>query len=176
MKRIICLFIVLCVTVAAFGQNKVLRQRMEISQIEINDGQLTLEVFQMEDNGQYYLSVGHLGIGDDIIQINFDPIFELFIPLGGTLAEAVETLEQLKEFYKESPGTSMEMKGCLCAAYPNDEWETVTVTSRKFILTKLLEYSVKRDDLIRATHIPRSDFASLVGGVKLYQKIHPNEK
>lgn len=31
----------------------------------------------------YYLSVGHLGIGGDILQINFDRIFELFLPLGG---------------------------------------------------------------------------------------------
>ena len=176
MKRIISLLLTLAVTVTSFGQDKMLRQRLEISQIEINDGQLNLEVFQMQDNGHYYLSVGHLGIGDNVVQINIDPIFELFIPLGETLTDAIDALEQLKEFYKETPGTSMEVNGCLCAAYPNDEWEPVTVTSRKFVLTKLLEFSVKRDDFVRATHIPKSDFNSLVGGVKLYKKIHPNEK
>ena len=176
MKRIISLIFALTLTVAAFGQNPTLRQRMEITQVEVNDGVQSLEVFQMEDNGHYYLSVGHLGIGDDIIQLNIDPIFELFIPLGETLAEAVEKLDQLKEFYKEDPRTSMEVDGCLCAAYPNDEWEPVTVTSRRVILTKVLEFSVKRDDFIRATHIAKSDFASLVAGVKLYKKIHPNEK
>lgn len=175
MKRFISILVVLCVTVTAFAQDNVLRQRLELAEVEINDGELELEVFQMEDNGHYYLSVGHLGIGDDIIQLNFDPVFELFIPLGETLAEAVGKMDQLKEFYGESSGTSMEVDGCLSAAYPNDKWEPVKVTSRRFLFSKMLEFSVERDGFIRATHIDRSDFKALVTSLKLYRKIHPNE-
>ena len=177
MKKFISIAIALLVTTAAFGQNNsFLRQRMELAQVENDEGDTELEVFQMADNGQYYLSVGHLGIGDDVIQFQFDPVFELFIPLGSTLTEAVATMEQLKDFYKNAPGTSMETNGCLCAAFPNDQWETVTVTSRKLILSRLLEFSVERDDFIRATHVARSDFNALVSSLKFYQKIHPNEK
>lgn len=176
MKKVFSIIIALFVTVAAYGQSNLLRQRMEIAEIDVNDGEVTLEVFQMADNGQYYLSVGNLGVGDDIIQIQIDPIFELFIPLGGTLAEAIQVLEGLKDFYKESPGTAMEIDGCLSLANPSESMEPVTVTSRRFIISRLLEFSVKRDEFIRATHIPRSDFNSLVTTVKLYQKIHPNEK
>ena len=70
----------------------------------------------------------------------------------------------------------MEIDGCLSLANPSESMEPVTVTSRRFIISRLLEFSVKRDEFIRATHIPRSDFNSLVTTVKLYQKIHPNEK
>lgn len=175
MKRIISLFIALSVTVAAFAQDNLLRQRMELASIEVNDGEVELQVFQMEDNGRYYLSVGHLGIGDDIFQINFDPLFELFIPLGETLSEAIETLDMLKDFYDESSGTTMEMNGCLCLAFPDDKWETVKVTTRRFLFSKLLEFSLERDGYIRATHIGKSDFKGLVSSTKLYRKIHPNE-
>lgn len=163
-------------TVSAFSQNSILRQRLELATVEVNEGAVSLEVFQMEDNGRYYLSVGHLGIGDDIIQFQVDPLGELFIPVGETLAESIETLEQLKAFYKEPSGSSMEIPGCLTVAYPGDEMETVTVTSRKLIFSRLLEFSVQRDSFIRATHISRSDFSSLLTTLKLYRKLHPNEK
>lgn len=76
-----------------------------------------LEVFRMEDNGTYYLSLGHLGIGNDIIQVQVDPLSELFIPLGGTLAEASETLNQMKDLYKREPGETIEMQGYINATH-----------------------------------------------------------
>lgn len=174
MKRFVSTILILACTIAAFAQNPVLRQRLEIAEIEINDGERSLEVFRMEDNGQYYLSVGNLGIGTDLFQIQFDPLFELFIPLGGTLDESMEKLQDLKAFYKQARKTSTEVQGCLSAAYPNDKLEPITVTSRQF-LGRILEFSVERDGLVRATYVPRADFNSLVTSVKLYRKIHPKE-
>ena len=42
----------------------------------------------MPDFDQYYLEVGNMGVGGEVIQINFDPVFVLFIPLGSTIEEA----------------------------------------------------------------------------------------
>ena len=57
----------------------------------------------------------------------------------------------------------------------DDSFEPVTVTSRRFLTSKILSFSVIRDDLVRATYISRSDFGSLVLSVKMYRKIHPKE-
>ena len=176
MKKLFITLCLACVALFSFAQNTALRQRLEIVEVEINDGETMLEVFQMADNGRYYLSVGHLGIGDDIIQFQVDPVFELFIPLGETLEESMGTLRQLQEHLKQPVGQTIEIQGCLSMAYPNDQWETVKVTTRQFLFSKLLEFSLERDGYIRATHIARSEFNSLVTSANFYQKLHPNEK
>lgn len=153
-------------------------QRSEIATVEteLEDMPTTeLQVFRMDNDGSYWLSVGHLGVGIDIIQIQFDPVYELFIPLGNTLDEALETLSDLQAFYKKPKQSTMEVQGCLAAIVPNDNLEPVTVTSRRFLTSKILSFSVIRDDLVRATYISRSDFGSLVLSVKMYRKIHPKE-
>ena len=98
MKKVILTLALVCVTVLAFGQNKILRPRIEIAEVEteIDEAFTTeLEVFYMNDENprMYYLSLGHLGIGTDIIQLQFDPVYELFIPLGGTLEEAIAKMQ-----------------------------------------------------------------------------------
>lgn len=153
-------------------------QRSEIATVEteLEDMPTTeLQVFRMDNDGSYWLSVGHLGVGIDIVQIQFDPVYELFIPLGNTLDEALETLSDLQAFYKKPRLSTMEIQGCLAAIVPNDNLEPVTVTSRRFLTSKILSFSVIRDDLVRATFISRSDFGSLVLSVKMYRKIHPKE-
>ncbi len=118
--------------------------------------------------------------GSDAAAVSFqfqvDPVFELFIPLGETLEESMGTLRQLQEHLKQPVGQTIEIQGCLSLAYPNDEWETVKVTTRQFLFSKLLEFSLERDGYIRATHIARSEFNSLVTSAGFYQKLHPNEK
>lgn len=183
MKRILLSLALVCVTVLSFGQNKVLRPRIEIAEMETEiDGAFTteMEVFYMNDENprMYYLSLGHLGIGTDIIQLQFDPVFELFIPLGGTLEEAIAKMQELKNFYKAPRQSTMELDGCFAVAYPNSEIIPVKVTRRQFI-TKVLEFShpVSGDvTLVRATHIGKNDFGSLLGSLKLYKKLHPKEK
>ena len=41
---------------------------------------------------------------------------------------------------------------------------------------RLVEFSVRRNGYVRATHIGRSDLGTLITGVKLYRKIHPDEE
>lgn len=185
LKKSLFALLLAAMPVIAFAQDaenkSVLRPRMEISRIETETGDIrctTLEVFYMNDESprQYYLSVGNLGIGGDLIQIQFDPLYELFIPLGGNLEEALEKLNEIKALYKRPKLSQMEVPGCLCALYPDSsKLEPVTLTYRKVLLTKTMEFSVQRDNYLRVTYVPKIDFSSLVSGVKIYKKLHPKE-
>ena len=176
MKKIVSIIILLMLNAPVFAQNARIPQIYEIAQIE-KDGDLALQVFSIPKDGQqcYYLDAGTLGIGDKVIQIQIDPLYRLFIPLGETLTEALETLGRLQDLYKEPVGTVTEISGCFAPAFPNESRETVTITSRKLLLSRMLEFSIERDGYIRATHITKSDLGSLITTVKLYRKIHPKE-
>ena len=183
MKRIITMIALMCVTALAFAQNKsVLRPRMEIAEVETEVADMVdmqMEVFYMDDETprMYYLSLGNLGIGTDIVQLDFDPAFELFIPLGGTLEEAIARKEEIKGYYALTKLCTAEITGNFAFAYPDDKPVTVTVTRRQLLLTKLLEFSIPTgsEGFVRATHISKSDFSSLLSSVKFYRKLHPNE-
>lgn len=183
MKKIILTLALVCVTAFAFGQNKLLRPRIEIAEVETEiDGAFTteMEVFYMNDENprMYYLSLGHLGIGTDLIQLQFDPVYELFIPLGGTLEEAIAKMQEIKNFYKAPRQSTMELEGSFAVAYPTSETIPVKATRRQFI-TKVMEFSLPTTAdvaLVRATHIGKNDFASLLGSLKIYKKLHPKEK
>ena len=177
MKKIFALFILLACSFAAFAQESKIPQRLELAQIEDGDGNTTCAVFNMPNDGQnhYWLDVGKLGHGDEVIQVVIDPLFNLYIPLGDTLDEAIETLTKLRDYCKETPGTAMEMKGCLRPIFPDsDKLETVTVTARK-ALSRKLEFSLQREGYIRATYVLKSDLGSLLSNVKFYRKLHPKE-
>ena len=186
MKRLFLILAFFAWTFTAFAQETKIPQRLEIVTIDLNpdddDSILSvdeqIEVFCMPEDGvnHYFLSVGHLGIGDEIVQINFDPLFELFIPLGDTLDEAIETMNDLKAFYKTPRLTTRQVKGCLAAMYPGDNFEPVTITSRRLLGAKILSFGVQRDDFVRATYITKADFGSLVLGLKTYKALHPKEK
>ena len=185
MKKYLLIISFLVWSFAAFAQGTKLPQRLELVTVDLQVGdegsflstEENLEVFNMPEEGvnHYYLSVGHLGIGDDIIQFNIDPVFELFIPIGDTVAEALEFLQGLQDLYKGPVGKSIETEGCLSAAYPHDEMEKVKVTYQKVMLSNLLAFSVERGQYVRATHIPKSQFNSLVRSLKFYRKLHPKE-
>ena len=154
-------------------------QRMELATVETEVGgyeTAEMEVFAMRDSGTYWLSVGHLGIGTDLVQLEFDPVFELFIPLGNTLEEALVKMKEFQAFYKEPRLSTMEVQGCLAAMYPGENFEPVTITSRRLLGAKILSFSVQRDDFVRATYISKSDFNSLVFSLKAYKALHPKEK
>lgn len=185
MKKYFLLLSFLVWSFAVFAQETKIPQRLELVTVDLELGdedsflstEENLEVFNMPVDGvnHYYLSVGHLGIGDDIIQFNIDPIFELFIPIGDTVAEAQEYLQGLQALFKGPKGKNMEIEGCLSAAFPNGNMEKVTVTYQRVLLTNLLEFSVERQGYTRATHIPKSQFNSLVRSLKFYRKLHPKE-
>ena len=177
MKKVFCILSLLVWSIAAFAQISRIPQRLELVQIEVNDGERNLEVFDMPRDGEshYYLSVGTLGIGDEVVQFHIDPLFELFIPLGDTLDEAMETLGGIQELFKSSPGTSMLVDGCLAAGFPNDKVEPVKVTYRKLLLSRILEFSLEQEGFVRMTQVSRMDFKSLVSSLKMYRKIHPKK-
>ena len=185
MKRFFTAALFAFLTVFAYAQNSsVLRQRMELANVETEVGgvfRTELEVFYMDDENPrvYYLSVGNLGIGSDIVQLKFDPVFELFIPLGNSLEEAVEKMGEIRDLYKQPRLSATDLTGIFAAGYPNGNINTVTVTRRQRLSTQLLEFSIPvegDDNLVRATYIGRNDFGSLLTSLKIYKKLHPKEK
>ncbi|MBO5633986.1 MAG: hypothetical protein J5907_01040 [Bacteroidales bacterium] len=183
MKKFLVALAFASVAILSFGQNKsIIRPRMEIvkTETEVNGTFNTeLEVFYMNDENprMYYASLGNLGIGGNIVQLEFDPIFELFIPLGGTLEEAVAKLEEIKGFFKMPKKSSTELSGHFSVAYPTGDPVTVTVTRRQGI-SKLLEFSIPvsgSENLIRATYLSKSDIGGLLTSLKIYRKMHPKK-
>ncbi len=183
MKKFLVALAFASVAILSFGQNKsIIRPRMEIvkTETEVNGTFNTeLEVFYMNDENprMYYASLGNLGIGGNIVQLEFDPIFELFIPLGNTLEEAVAKLEEIKGFYKMPKKSSTELSGMFSVAYPTGDPVTVTVTRRQGI-SKLLEFSIPvsgSENLIRATYLSKSDIGGLLTSLKIYRKMHPKK-
>lgn len=180
MKRIITTLLLSCTSVFTFAQNSsILRPRVEIAECSSEQNNTELEVFYMNDETPrvYYLSLGGLGVGTDIIQVDFDPVFELFIPLGGNLDEVIDRMNEIKALYSMPRRGSTEISGSFAALYPNDDLVTTTVTSRRFLASKVLEFSLPTgtDGIVRATHIYKDDFNSLLTGIKLYRKLHPKE-
>ena len=183
MKKFLVALAFASVAILSFGQNKsIIRPRMEIvkTETEVNGTFNTeLEVFYMNDENprMYYASLGNLGIGGNIVQLEFEPIFELFIPLGGTLEEAVAKLEEIKGFFKMPKKSSTELSGHFSVAYPTGDPVTVTVTRRQGI-SKLLEFSIPvsgSENLIRATYLSKSDIGGLLTSLKIYRKMHPKK-
>ena len=179
MNRILACMAAALIAVSAFAQTSKIPQRLELAQIEINDGAVEIEVFKMPvgDENHYYLSAGHVGIGDEVFQVNIDPVSELFVYLGNTLAEAMEALEQMKALYKTEIGTSIQMQGCLAVAWPREEkFEPVTISFVKPFISKVLVFSVERGMYLNAASVTKSEFNSLLTGMKIYKKIHPKEQ
>lgn len=153
-------------------------KRKEIHVIEDDNGYKRLELFSMDcDEGDaYFLSVGSLGYGDDIVQVYVDPIHELFIPLGSTLEEAEAMLQQLKDFSEQPKGATTEITGCLGMFIPDDNLEKVTLTHTQSLLDNQIRFCVEREGELRATFVSRSDISSMLSSLKWYRKIHPKKK
>ena len=174
MKRLLSLVAVLLVTLGAYAQNSGIPVINEIVSVDSDEDDLF--VFSMKaDDGtiQYYLCVGSLAVGDEVVQILFDPVFKLFLPLGGTLDEAIASLTRLQDIFKEPVNSSIEWQGSLAFGFPNDQLETVTVTYRRPFIMKKLEFSLQREGYIRAAYVDKSDLNTLLGGTKFHKKLHP---
>ena len=178
MKKALIILIFALMPLFLSAQESAIPVRMEIAQIEANDGQVQLEAFQFIKDGEksYWLSVGHLGVGDEIVQVQFDPLFELFIPLGDTLEEAIGTMEKMKEYYDKSSDNSFEVEGCLAVGFPTKDLQTVTIVPRRVFLARNLIFKLEYDGYERNTYVPRSNFVSILSGLKFYQNLHPNEE
>ena len=169
MKRIIIFAAALLLSAGAFAQEGKLPQVMDIVTIENNNNGDVFGVFTVKQDGemQYYLNLGNLGIGDKVVQLLFDPVFKLYIPLGSTIDEAAETLAAIQELYNEPVGTVTEYPGNFAPLLPTETLETVKVTTRKTLFGRRLEFALEREGYIRATSVSKSDFSSLMFNFKL---------
>ena len=176
MKKLYVLVLLSLLYCGAFAQQKGIPVVMEIAQVSTRYDEPSLEVLQMPENehDRYFLLAGTMGIGNAVIQFHIDPINKLYIPLGDTLSQAVETLQDLQEMFK-NPDETREIQGCFVPLFPDDSRETVRVTSRKQLLGRILEFTIDREDHLRSTSVSRSDFNTLLFAVKGYQKLHPDE-
>ena len=175
MKKLLLGLIALTVLPATLlGQNMSNLHMEEIA--EVDNGESTLYVIFKPTDGQncYYLNLGALGSGDKVIQMVLNPVYQLFIPLGATLDETIDTLEDLKEFYQEEVGTSKEMDAYY-GLIPDNSRQEVTVSVYKSFLCRKLMFALQRDGYIDATYLSKSDLSSLLRGVKWHKKLYPNK-
>ena len=179
MKKVFSTLLVLMWTVTAFAQSSIWTQEIDvIVELEIDNGSTTLSVFNMpqEEQDQYYLCVGSLGIGDDFVQLRIDPVSQLFIPLGNTLEDAQAKMEEIKAVASEPRGTVVETSGILAVASPAlGDPEPVYLTARRVLLSRKVEFSVQRNGYVRATYVTRSDLGSLLSSVKFHRQLHPDK-
>ena len=177
MKRLICLALVLFCTAGAFAQKSKIPTIIDIAEVEV-DNQEAISVFNMPKDGEnhYYLCVGTLGFGDHVIQLLFDPVFRLFLPLGDTLEESTASLQELKDLFRQPKGTCLEKQASFAFGFPNDKLETVKITHYKGPLGAHLEFSLEREGYIRATHLTKGQISSLLSSIKIYRKLHKKEK
>lgn len=176
MKKVLIALMLAVMPVLASAQGSILKQVLDIVSVEEND--VKISVFDMPENDlhQYFLCVGTLGFGDDYVQVQLDPVFQLFIPLGNTLEDAQARLQEFVEVSKGPVGTEIQTEGTLALANPSmGEIEPVYVTAHRLLLERLAEFSVKRNGYVRATHISRANLKTLLSGVKFYRKLHPKE-
>lgn len=178
-RNAVAVLLLAVLPVLASAQGKKIPQRIEISSLEIEDvtGTDEIEVFNSPANGanHYYLSAGRPGIGDKVVQVMIDPASELFIYLGDTLEDAIKTLEGLKALFKNAPEEPVEYQGCLCVGFPKENLEPVSVSLVKVLLSKNLQFSVKRGEYYRAAYVSKSSVSSMLSGAKFYRKLHPKE-
>ena len=161
----------------ALAQQPKLPPIVEIAEVEDTDGNTVIDIASCLQDGKYvyYLDVGSLAIGNEVVQISLDPVDRLFIPLGETLTESVSTMQKLLDLYNTESGTSTEIEACYAPLLPDSTRETVKVTFRRILLGRKLEFSMDRGDHILATYVSRSDFANLMSNLKAYSRMHPGQ-
>lgn len=177
MKRIASLFIALICTTSLFAQNSQLPVVKEIVSITNENTGRTVDVVNIPVEGvnRYFLHVGNMGIGDKVAQIELDPVYRLYIPLGNNITDAVAAMEALKTLYKEPKGTMREIQGSFKPFFPTEETETVQVYRHQPLLTNQLQFVIERDGYSRVAYLDKSDYNSLLNGLKLHGKLYPSE-
>ena len=148
------------------------------SVIELETESNIFEIFTMEIEGQnhYYLSLGKTGLGNHFIQVNIDPVSEMFVLLGDTIDEAIETMSTFKAWFKEPLGKVGQVQGCISMFMPEKDTEPLDVITGKFLLTRYMEFSVEREGVVVASNIHKDEIGSLLTSLKIERKLRPNKK
>jgi hypothetical protein len=113
MRKLIAALAMALAATLVYAQNpSILRPRIEIVSASDEDSGPGLEVFYMgdEDPRMYYLSLGHLAVGSEMVQVYIDPLTELFVPLGATVEEALARLEEIKDLFKMPKGQAEDLE------------------------------------------------------------------
>ena len=84
-------------------------------------------------------------------------------------------MEELKTLYKEPKGTMREIQGSFKPFFPTEETETVQVYRHQPLLTNQLQFVIERDGYQRVAYLAKSDFNSLLRGLKFHGKLYPSE-
>ena len=177
MKRFTTFIVALLCTSGLFAQTSEIPIVKEIVSITNDNTGQTVDVVNIPIDGvnRYFLHVGNMGIGDKVVQIELDPVYRLYIPLGNNITDAVAAMEDLKTLYKEPKGTMREIQGCFQPFFPTEETETVQVYKFKLLLENKLQFVIERDGYSRVAYLAKSDFNALLSGLKFHGKLHPSE-
>lgn len=175
MKKFLIILVSVVSSLGLFAQNSSLPTVLEIVSVD-NNGEVT-EIVNIPRDGVniYYLHVGTMGIGNSIISINIDPVDHLFVPLGNNLTDAIAMMEELKALYKEPKGTTIEIEASFGPFFPSETLQMINVSRYQPLLTNFLAFTLEKDGVSRVAHVRKGDFNSLLSGIKLHGKIHPNE-
>lgn len=175
------MFIDILISLCAAGllaQTSKLPTVIDIVSVEDENTGDSVEIVNIPVEGvnYYWLHLGEMGIGNRTVQINLDPFYQLYIPLGENITGAVATMEEIKTLFKEPNGTTREIQGSFKPFFPGDNLETVKAIKYKPLLTNQIQFVIERDGYLRVTYISKSDFNSLLRGLKLHGKLHPLPK
>ena len=130
----------------------------------------------VDGTNHYWLHVGNMGIGGKIVQIELDPVYRLYIPLGDNITDAVACMEDLRTLLKEPKGTMREIKGSFKPFFPGEDLETIQVYRHAPLLTDQFQFVIEQDGYQRVAYLSKSDFNALLRGLKLHGKLHPSER
>ncbi len=177
MKKIASFILALTCTAGLFAQTNQIPIVKEIVSVENDNSGRTVELVNIPVDGVncYYLHVGGMGIGNKTIQIDVDPVNRLYIPLGNNITDAVAFMEDLKTLFKEPKGTMREVQGSFKPFFPGQELQTVQVYRYQPLLTNSLQFVIEFEGYERVAHIDKSEFNTLLRGLKLHGKMYPSE-
>lgn len=178
MKKVITLFVAIFCAAGLLAQTSKPPTVIDIVSVEDENTGDSVEIVNIPVEGvnYYWLHLGEMGIGNKTVQINLDPVYQLYIPLGENITGAVEAMEELKTLFKEPNGTTREIQGSFKPFFPGENLETIKAIKYKPLLTNQIQFVIERDGYLRVTYISKSDFNSLLRGLKLHGKLHPSEK
>lgn len=105
------MFIDILISLCAAGllaQTSKLPTVIDIVSVEDENTGDSVEIVNIPVEGvnYYWLHLGEMGIGNRTVQINLDPFYQLYFPLGENITGAVATMEEIKTLFKEPNGTT----------------------------------------------------------------------
>ena len=177
MKKIVFLFFAVLCTAGLFAQTNKIPTVKEIVSVENENVNQAVQIVNIPVDGinHYWLHVGNMGIGNKVVQVELDPVYQLYIPLGDNITDAVAYMEELKTLFKEPKGTKREIQGSFKPFFPGENLETIQVFKYKPLLTNQLQFVIERDGYERVAYLSKSDFNTLLNGLKFHGKLYPSE-